>query len=290
MKIGLFGFGAVASAIYNELNDYKDLYILIDEKRKLKYSDGIIINDKKYYPNFLTEGRVDLLFICVKNYDLKASLSDLKIFIDDKTIIIPLLNGIEAHDIIKSYYPNNNVLYGLIFVESNKNGNIVHTSKIINIFFGERNNIVKKDYLLDIKNILDKYNINNDIPENMIRAIWSKWMLNIGINQISALLNATYKQMAELKELLYKIFEEVYLVSKAYDIGLTEDDVLKIKKRCDNFTSDRVTSLTIDFYNKDKNEMDVFGKKLIELAKEKNISIPVNETLYALLKSKNDYK
>ncbi len=290
MRIGLFGFGAVSSSIYHELNKYEDLYILIDENRLLKYKDGITINDKIYHPKFIIKGKVDVVFVAVKNYDLDNSLNDLEKFIDDNTIIIPLLNGIEAHDIIQNRFKNNKVLYGLIFVESNKNGTNIHTSKIINIFFGNKENKNKEKYLLDIKEILDRYDINNDIPENMIRAIWSKWMLNIGINQISALLNATYKQMYELKDLLYKIFEEVYLVSKAYNIGLTEEDVLKIKKRCDSFTSDRVTSLTIDFYNNDKNEMDVFGKKLIELAKNKNISIPVNETLYSLLKSKNDYK
>ena len=37
MKIGIFGMGAVGAAIYNELNEYNDLYILCDENRKNKY-------------------------------------------------------------------------------------------------------------------------------------------------------------------------------------------------------------------------------------------------------------
>ena len=36
--------------------------------------------------------------------------------------------------------------------------------------------------------------------------------------------------------------------------------------------------------------MEIFGKRLIALAKAKNLSIPVNETLYSLLELKNKYK
>ena len=41
LKIGIYGFGGVGSAIYNELQDYKELYILVDEERFEKYKKGI---------------------------------------------------------------------------------------------------------------------------------------------------------------------------------------------------------------------------------------------------------
>ena len=76
---------------------------------------------------------MDLIIVCIKNYQLESSLNDLKPFINSKTVILPLLNGITAHERIKLYYPNNRILYGVINVESNKVGNICHTSKIINL-------------------------------------------------------------------------------------------------------------------------------------------------------------
>ena len=290
MKIGIFGFGAVGASIYNELHDYKDLYILMDGNRKEKYKDGITINGKNYNPNIITNGIMDLVIVSVKNYSLEEALPSLKNFIDTSTIILPLLNGITARDVILKYYPNNNVLYGLIFVESNKDGLNVETSKIINICFGEKNNEVIKDYLLEIKNIFDKYNVNNEICKNMLAKQYSKWMLNLGINQISALCNATYKDMSHplIKEVLYQIFGEVYEVSKAYNVGMSDDDYNKIKERCEHFTSNRVTSLTMDFNNNDRNELDAFSYTLLKLAKEKNIKCPVNELLYKLLKAKDD--
>ena len=72
MKIGIFGMGAVGCSIYEELQEYKELYILVDEERLDKYKKGFIINDVLYHPNLKTNIIVDLLILCVKNYQLKV--------------------------------------------------------------------------------------------------------------------------------------------------------------------------------------------------------------------------
>lgn len=291
MKIGIFGLGAVGAALFKELSEYKDLYILADQDRINRYkSEGLIVNDKKYDPNYSSDMKVDLLFVCVKNYHLKESLSDIEKFIDSNTIILPLLNGIMAHDILQDYFKNNKVLYGVINVEANKTGNKLITSKINNIQFGEEYNEPVKDYLIEIDDILTRYNVNHKIQPQMKKRVWLKWMLNMGINQISALLNATYKDMSHplLKELMIDIFTEVYNVSLAYNIGLDENDLNETIKICDGFTSDRVTSLTLDFYNSSQNELDCFSATLIRLADLKNIDVTVNKVLYKLLKSMDD--
>lgn len=291
MRIGIFGMGAVGLALYKELYGYNELYILADENRIARYNtQALIINDKEYKPNYSSDIKVDLVFVCVKNYQLEASLKDLEAFVDDNTIILPLLNGITAHDIIQNHFKNNNVLYGVINVEANKKNNVLKTSKIINLQFGEEYNEPIKDYLLEIDEILSKYNVNHKIYPDMKKRVWLKWMLNMGINQISALCKATYKDMSHplLKELMSDIFNEVYHVSQAYNIGLDEDDLLETNKRCEAFTSDRVTSLTLDFYNSEYNELDSFSLTLIKLAEAKNIDVPVNKVLYKLLKSLDD--
>ena len=117
-------------------------------------------------------------------------------------------------------------------------------------------------------------------------------MLNLGINQISALLNATYKDMGKdyIKDMLYKIFLEVYMVSLEYNIGLTIEDVDSQMIYVNRFNSNRVTSLTIDFNKNGLNELESFGGTLLKLARNKNIDIPINETIYNLLRLKNDKK
>lgn len=291
-KIGIFGMGGVGCALYSELNGYDELYVLADKERIERYKEGFIINDNHIIPNCSDSLQPDLLVVSVKNYHLEKSLKDIEKFVGPNTIILPLLNGIKARDILQNYFKNNNVLYGVINVESNKIGNVLRSSKIKNLQFGEEYNTPIKDYLLEYDTIFTKYDINHNIYPDMKRRVWLKWMLNMGINQISALLNATYKDMSHplILEVLFSIFDEVYAVSKAYDISLDEMDLESTKNMCRNYVSPRVTSLTIDFYNKTENELDSFSKTLIELARKKNIPVPTNEIIYKLLKGLHDNK
>ncbi len=293
LKIGIFGLGGVGCAILNELHEYKELYVLVDENRKERYEkSSLIINDNIIKPRYITRGYMDLIIVCIKNYQLESSLNDLKPFINSKTVILPLLNGITAHDRIKSYYPNNRILYGVINVESNKVGNICKTSKIINLQYGDKYNYNLRYPLIEIRKIFNKYNINNHIYQNMERRVWHKWCLNLAINQISALMDATYNDMSHplILEVFNDVFDEAYKVSKYYNVGLTLSDIDEIKDICKNFNSERVTSLTIDVRENRRNELEYFGLELIKKADIANISVPVNKTIYNLVKAYSDNK
>ncbi len=292
MKIGIIGFGAVGITLYSQLDGYSNLYVLSNENRYDKLKKEVIVNDITYKPNVITKGIMDLIIVSVKNYDLDNAIIDMAPFMDENTIILPLLNGISAREKLVKAFPLNKVLFGLVYTESNKNGNVVKTSKIINLCFGEKDNTNPKEYILEIKKIFDKYHINNEISINMEARCWTKWMLNLGINQISALLNATYTDLTHplLKKLLYDIFDEVYEVSKAYNVGMTEDAIESVHKRVESFNSSRVTSLTLDFNKGGKNELEIFGPTLIKLADDKGLNVPVNRTIYSLIKAYDDLK
>ena len=92
------------------------------------------------------------------------------------------------------------------------------------------------------------------------------------------------------QETFNDIFDEVYEVSKYYNVGLTIDDINDIKKICEDFSSDRVTSLTIDVNNNKENELDYFGKELINRAKKANIEVKANKTVYNLVKAYSENK
>ena len=126
---------------------------------------------------------------------------------------------------------------------------------------------------------------NTSIYHNVNRRVWLKWMMNLAINQISAYGNYTYKDMSdpEILDLMYHVFDEGYIVASAYNIGVTRGDIDELKYRCSLFESDRVTSLTLDVNKGGLNEAAIFGGRMLELAKEKNIDIPYNKMVYERL-------
>ena len=293
LKIGLYGFGGVNVAIYNELKDYKYLYVLVDDERLNRYlKEDLIINGEIAKPNYITYGFMDVIIVSVKNYQLEDALPGLKPFINKKTVILPLLNGITAHDRIKSYYPNNRILYGVINVESNKIGNVCNTGGVKNLQYGFKFNYELRYPLIELRKIFNKYHIKNNIYHNMERRVWHKWCLNLAINQVSALSNATYLDMSHplILDTFNDIFNEVLKVATYYNTGLNQDDIDDLKLMCKGFNSNRVTSLTIDINNDRLNEIDSFGKELIELANKANIDVPVNKTIYNLLKAYSENK
>ena len=210
--------------------------------------------------------------------------------VGENTIILTLLNGISARDVLQEEFKDNNVLYGLaIKIDAVKVGNkITQNSKAI-IQFGDKYNKTMSEEVLAVKNLLNDAKINNQVFEDMIKTVWTKWMLNIGLNQVSAISGATYgviKNTPELLTLVNKAMTEVMEVSKAYNINLGDENWASVQDVIDSLDGDGKTSLLQDVENKRKTEVEYFSGTLIKIAKEHNVEVPVNEVLYNFIKAK----
>ena len=51
-----------------------------------------------------------------------------------------------------------------------------------------------------IASFFDRTGVGHVVPEDMIRNLWFKFMINVGINQASAVLRATYGAFQRLPE------------------------------------------------------------------------------------------
>ncbi len=59
---------------------------------------------------------LDVCYICVKQYDLENVLKNLVTKINDSTIIIPLLNGIDIYDRVRKIITKGYVLPACVYV------------------------------------------------------------------------------------------------------------------------------------------------------------------------------
>ena len=210
--------------------------------------------------------------------------------VGENTIILTILNGISAREVLKEEFKDNHVLYGLaIKIDAVKVGNkITQNSKAI-IQFGDKYNKTMSEEVLAVKNLLNDAKINNQVFEDMIKTVWTKWMLNIGLNQVSAISGATYgviKNTPELLSLVNKAMTEVMEVSKACNINLGDENWASVQDVIDSLDGDGKTSLLQDVENKRKTEVEYFSGTLIKIAKEHNVEVPVNEVLYNFIKAK----
>ena len=129
MNIAIFGAGAIGKAIASFIyeSDKNSIYFAAKGKYYERLKNGINVNNKHYDIEVSDNKKADFLFVCVKNYDLEESIDDIKSFVNKDTVIIPLLNGICAHDILFKHFPINKVLYAMIKIEANmlENGDVI---------------------------------------------------------------------------------------------------------------------------------------------------------------------
>ncbi len=295
-NVALIGMGAVGTVYGNLLyNKYgSDFAVITGESRKEKLkSNGFTLNNHTFYPQILSSENkgiiFDLIIFCVKNYQLDEAIKDVKNFVNKDTIMITFLNGVTARDRILSAYPNNKVLYGLSMrIDAVRTEDGVVNTENGEIQFGNADNKVIEPEVQAVKECFDNAEIRNKIFDDMIRTIWRKFMLNVGVNQITAVTGVPYGKSTsiETNRIIFKeSMEEVLLIAQAQNIDLRQEDIDDHLKLMSHFSPEGKTSMLQDIEAKRKTEVDYFAGTVIEMGKKLNIETPVNHVLYCIIKS-----
>ena len=288
---GLGGIGCVcASNIYN--NKSANLKVLIDEKRWKKYtSTPTTFNGTSYNFDYIlpseTNYKADLIIIATKNSGLNEAIKNIKNFVNSNSIIISLLNGIHSEKEIASVYGERNILYSFYIGASciREDRNITQNGDY-DIVIGE-----KYSYQKDILNLTDNFftasKIKHYISDNIIDEYWKKFMINTGINQLSAATGKTLKLIRDDEKLKNRMLS---LMQEAENIAEKEGIInhKRIYKAAANFLlkelPDANPSMLQDIKAGRKTEVDIFAGEIIELGKKYNIKTPENISVYNKIK------
>jgi len=295
-NVALIGMGAVGT-VYGNLFHEKlgsDFVVISGESRKEKLkASGFTINKKTFYPQVLSSNdeivKFDLIIFCVKNYQLEEAIEDVRNFVSDKTIMITFLNGVTARERIKKAYPNNNVIYGLSMrIDAVRTAEGVYNTEDGEIQFGNADNSIIAPEVLAVQECFNNVGIKNCIYKDMIRTIWRKWMLNVGVNQVTAITRAPYGKVTSIETnltLFKEAMMEVVAIAKVANIDLREDDVSEFVTLMDSFSPNGRTSMLQDIEAKRRTEVDYFAGTVIDLGKKYNVPTPVNHVIFCIIKS-----
>lgn len=294
MRISVIGLGCVGSVIVERLlKQDMDLSIIVVGKREKKIKkEGLTVNGVNYAVKIANynEPAPDLVFVCVKNYDLKQALEDMKNFIDSHTIILPLLNSITPTPTIKEKFPNNHVLYGYIQkIDAYKVGDEFKYNIAGDIHFGDAKNESNTEFLTLLQKILSDAGFGSVIDKDMIRGLWKKWMLNVGANQVSALTEANYLEFSkipEIEKVLRLAMQELMIIAGYEGVNISTVDVEDTIRYLTTYQFPKKTSMLQDVIAKRKTEVEYISGDIIELSRKWNYPCPVNLTMYYLIKSK----
>jgi 2-dehydropantoate 2-reductase len=293
-KVMFLGMGAVGAAFASQFKDGGITpVVLCNEERKKRYSaNGFIVNNKRYDFEYLLPNNVnykaDIIFIAVKYQNLPESIELMKNFINENTIIVSLMNGIDSEIIIGNKYGINHMVHAFVIrIDAVREKNIINFNDNGKIVFGKENG--KKNYQTDfIKNLFNETNIRYNLSDEILKKLWWKFMLNVGLNTVSSILNAPYGVFTKCKEasdLTELAMMEVIELSIAMNINLDNSAIDEYRIVLNDLLPNGITSMLQDVRAKRKTEIEMLCGQVIEFGKEYNIDTPINNYLFKMVKS-----
>lgn len=295
---GYFG-GKIARMITNINDDAKIYFIARGEHLREIKKNGLILNTDDESgivckPALATDKvtdipKIDLCLLCVKSYDINNAIVSLSSVIDDNSLIIPLLNGVDVQERIRSITKKGIVLPACVYVGTHieKPGMVTQKGGSCTIFFGP--DPEKKDFdPQSIFKLFDKSNIKYKWSDNPFVAIWEKFMFISPFGLVTAAFNKTIGEVMHSDELLNytrTIAEELSLIAAKKNIPLPQNIVELSISKGNNFPFETRTSFQRDVEQTGKNnEHDLFGGTVIRLGSQLGIPTPMTEQIYSKIK------
>jgi len=294
-KISIMGLGGIGATYASKLHDMDQscLKVIVNKERKERYSkDGFIINDKKYNFNYIEPSEetkpADLIIMAVKFYHLEEAIKDIKNHVGPNTVILSLLNGISSEEIIGKEYGKDKVLYGMVLaIDAIREKNKITYADTATIHFGDQDNTTYSEKVAAVKELFERANIKYVIPENMLRTLWWKFMVNVGLNQITAVMKGTYKMFHEIEEaekLLRETMMEAVILSQKIGVNLEEKDIDDYINLLKTLSPDGKTSMLQDIESGRKTEVEMLAGTICELGEKYKVETPINKMLLKMIR------
>ena len=299
LGIGAVGgyFGGLLAEKYLNSEDIEIIFIARERTIKIVKEKGLKIitpqEEKIIFPHLVTDnpeeiGQIDYLICCVKSYDLAESLIPLKSCIHSQTILLPLLNGVDAKEIIHSVLPQANVWDGCVYIISRliEPGIISEGGKIHSLYFGS---LKSDEKLKHFHSILLSAEIDSHLSENITLTVWEKFIFISVVASLTSYLNIPIGPILENenhKQLALKLLTEIKAVAQAQKIILPNTIIEKTLATMERMPYETTSSMHSDFKKGGKTEYRSLTEYVVKLGRDLNVETPEYDKILVALKSK----
>ncbi|WP_320046684.1 ketopantoate reductase family protein [uncultured Ilyobacter sp.] len=291
-KVSIIGLGALGVMYAEHLShkmEFEDLRIVADQKRIDRYKkEGIYCNGKRCQFNYVAPDEVvetaDLLIVAVKYNHLQEAIETVRHHVGDNTIILSVLNGIQSErDIAKVYGEEHNLYCVAQGMTAAKVGNQMTYKHKGMLCFGELNENRNTEKVECLKRFFNKVEMPYEINNKMAIKLWSKLMINVGVNQTVAYFggtNQTIQKEGLEREMMIAAMKEVQMVAKQEGIILEDKEIDYWLEIMDGLNPVGMPSMAQDVKAKRYSEIELFAGTIVRLGKKHNLSVPVNTEFY----------
>jgi len=303
MRIVIVGPGAMGCLFGAFLAKFgEDIYLLDRRDKRAEYinKNGIKVEGisgefkiaVKATSNPSDIGECALVIICVKSYDTEAAIKSIKSIIKKDTLVLTLQNGVGNVEAISKIAGEEKTIGGVTSHGATLlgDGHIRHAGKGETVIgmAGLKIKSQASKKLDEIAKVFERAGFQTKLAENIENLIWSKLVINIGINALTAITrlnNGRLIEFAGTEAILEEAVREAIYVADAKGIKLIFDDPVKKVKDVANATGGNVSSMLQDVLKKRKTEIDYMNGAIVREAGLLKIDVPVNRMLTNLVKT-----
>jgi 2-dehydropantoate 2-reductase len=298
MKILVVGAGAIGGYFGGRLLEKgEDVTFLVRERRQqqllehglvIESANGNVILQPKTIVASDQSGNFDVILLSTKSYHLQVAIEDIRPFVGENTMILPLLNGMIHMDKLIEEFGEERVLGGLCFIEStlDDNGTVVQASPINDLVFGERNGQIT-ERIIKLEKAFSgtkaKFRLSQKIYEDM----WYKYFFITAFSGITSLMRApigTIRETDSGQETIHRLLKEIFSIMSKIEAPILENIVAIQLKRINELGYAMKSSMQRDMEKLLPIEADHLQGYLLLIANRENIDAPILETIYANLK------
>lgn len=230
---------------------------------------------------------IDLIFVCTKTWQVPEIAKELKQVVSDKTVVIPLLNGVENHENLLKELPRKNVMAGLCKIVSKIEapGVVKHWSYTPTIEFGELSN-EHTERAKAIDEVIKAAGIKSVLADDIYAQMWMKFLYISTVSALGGLTRATIGEMRshpKIRAYMYNLADEILAIAAAKGIQLPDQIKVKQFAIIDQQPFDTTASLQRDIMAGRPSELEAQQGTIVRLGKELNVPTPVNEFVYNCL-------
>ncbi|NNJ31453.1 ketopantoate reductase family protein [Lacrimispora defluvii] len=293
-KTAIIGMGALGMLYASQISSAfgpDSVYFLADQKRIGRYQKlTFTINGTPWsFPMKAPEdaGPADLIIIAVKYNALPSALDLMASSVGPDTTIISVMNGIDSEAIAGKRYGDEKVLYCIAQgMDAMKFGTDLTYTRSGELCLGTR--IKGQENRLDaLTTYFDSARISYRTESDILKRLWGKFMLNVGINQTCMAYEANYAQAltpGTRYDTLIGAMREVILLAQKEGITLTEGDLEAYIELLKTLSPEGVPSMRQDGIAHRPSEVEMFSGTVRRLAAKHGLSVPVNDMLYKKIK------
>ena len=290
-RVAILGRGAVG-LLYGTIAE-KNLgpgavqYVMDDARYARHAGESVTVNGEPCRVRTVPASEaepVDLVILAIKAPGLPVALDTMERLVGPHTAIASLVNGVTSEERVAERFGWGrtvlSVAQGMDAVFIGTDMTYSHPGEIrFGAAPGTAPGVVE-----DVADLYARAGIPHVVEGDIRHRMWTKLMLNVGINQVCMVYGGTYGTASEPGSEQNRCFvaamREALAVARAEGVDVTEADLAQMAALIASLDPDGMPSMAQDRINEKPTEVEEFSGTVIRLAQRHGLLVPTNRWLY----------